>query len=99
MARIRTAFAMEPAESATPPQVRPPASVLSLAQQQLLGQLDALLAAFDGEALEFISQHREALITALGSADYGHMAAELMRFDFTAARRALQRHTAPLRQA
>lgn len=99
MARIRTAFAMEPAASATPAQVRPAASELSLAQQQLLGQLDALLAAFDGEALDFISQHREALIAALGSAVYERMAAELMRFEFTAARRAVQQHTAPLRQA
>ncbi len=99
MACIRTAFAMEPAESGAPAQERPAASVRSLAQQQQLGQLDALLAAFDGEALDFISQHREALITALGSAGYARIAAELMRFDFTAARRALQQHTAPLGQA
>lgn len=99
MARIRTAFAMEPAEGGAPAQERPAASELSLVQQQRLGQLDALLAAFDGEALDFISEHREALIAALGSAGYKRMAAELMRFDFTAARKALQQHTAPLRQA
>ncbi len=99
MAFIRSAFAMEPAEGTAPSQEGPATAVLSLEQQHLLGQLDALLAAFDGEALEFISQHREALITTLGSAGFERMAAELMRFDFSAARRAVQQRVPPLLQA
>jgi PAS domain S-box-containing protein len=99
MACIRAAFAMEPAEGTAPSQEGPGTAVLSLEQQHLLGKLDTLLAAFDGEALEFISQHREALITTLGSAGFERMAAELMRFDFSEARRAVQLRVPPLLQA
>ncbi len=99
MACIRAAFAMEPAEGTAPSQEGPGTAVLSLEQQHLLGKLDTLLAAFDGEALDFISQHREALITTLGSAGFERMATELMRFDFSEARRAVQLRVPPLLQA
>jgi two-component system, sensor histidine kinase and response regulator len=100
MGRIRRAFAMEPLEgAAAPQQVRPAASVLNREQRLLLAQFDSLLVAFDGEALELLNQQREALITALGSVCYELLAAELMRFDFAAARAALHHHTPSMLQA
>ena len=81
------------------PKEQPAAAALSLEQQHVLNQLDALLAAFDGEALELISQQRKTLITALGSVGYDQMAAKLMLFDFSAARRAVQQHTPPVLKA
>ena len=91
---------MEPLEgAAAPQQVRPAASVLNREQRLLLAQFDSLLVAFDGEALELLNQQREALITALGSVCYELVAAELMRFDFAAARAALHHHTPSMLQA
>jgi two-component system sensor histidine kinase/response regulator len=99
MALIRNAFAMEEVVNTPQPDKRPAPSALNREQQQLLAQFDSMLGAFDGEALQLLNQQREALITALGSVGYDHVAAELMRFDFAAARAALHHHTRSMLQA
>jgi CheY-like chemotaxis protein/HPt (histidine-containing phosphotransfer) domain-containing protein len=96
MARIRNTFAMEAVDGTVQQEERPAASALNLDQQHLLAQLDDLLATFDGEALDLITQQSDVLTTALGSVGYKRVAAELMRFDFAAARRALQQHVPPI---
>ena len=60
--------------------------------QRLLAELDTLLAAADGDALELIERQRGSLITLLGASAYDAVTAELLRFDFAAARRLLQPH-------
>ncbi|MEB3319603.1 MAG: response regulator [Cyanobium sp.] len=60
--------------------------------QRLLAELDTLLAAADGDALELIERQRGSLITLLGASAYDAVTAELLRFDFAAARRLLHPH-------
>ena len=70
----------------------PTTGPLTAGQRQLLDRLDALLEAADGEALDLVERERQALVAIVGPQGYGALNAELMRFDFSAARLQLRQH-------
>ena len=62
----------------------------------VLARLGELVAAFDGDAQDFLDEHSAGLLEELGPEDYETLRRALEQFDFSSARSVLQRNGRPM---